>query len=53
MLIYREITDIVWDEKSNFVCLSCGCNFDFNIDGCPDCGKQNIYNVKKEVKEEL
>lgn len=23
-------------------CKNCGCLFEFNVDGCPDCGSQNI-----------
>ena len=23
-------------------CLDCGCVFEYNIDGCPECGSQNI-----------
>ena len=24
------------------VCIACGCEFDHNIDGCPNCGCQMI-----------
>ncbi len=26
-------------------CEDCGCEFEFNIDGCPECGSQNIITL--------
>lgn len=26
-----------------YVCKKCGCEFEYNIDGCPSCGCQDIH----------
>jgi rubrerythrin len=27
---------------NRWMCWTCGCRFEFNIDGCPNCGSQDL-----------
>ncbi len=32
------------DGLLEWLCINCGCHFHYNIDGCPECGSQEVVN---------
>jgi hypothetical protein len=50
--IPKDVQELYEQEAENlglfpapeYYCLTCGHRFKFNIDGCPECGGQNICN---------
>ena len=32
------------DDFLEWVCINCGSHFYYNIDGCPECGSQEVVN---------